>query len=208
LIFIFNPQNQQGSLKDAYFKTKGKDVIIHNEHQGAELAVKRLAEAGRKKIVFLTLSDEQNNHYSFKERQTGVEENCKTHNIEHVKTICCNKFFEPNFFDFECLTVAPKIAQELKDIDFDGAILYSNQLSGHFYEAMKILNKEIPKDCSVITFNYSVINRILRPRLASVCIPYEIKGQKIIERIVDLINNKDIKKEAILDYELKDWDSV
>jgi DNA-binding LacI/PurR family transcriptional regulator len=106
------------------------------------------------------------------------------------------------------LTVAPKIAQELKDIDFDGAILYSNQLSGHFYEAMKILNKEIPKDCSVITFNYSVINRILRPRLASVCIPYEIKGQKIIERIVDLINNKDIKKEAILDYELKDWDSV
>jgi LacI family transcriptional regulator len=190
------------------FKTKGKNVVIHNEYQGAELAVECLVKAGRKKIIFVIMNDKYSYHYSRINRQKGIIKSCEKHNIKYINTIECVDPKTVDYLALESLEAASNIASKLKNIDFDGAILYSDRLVGHFYEAMKIMNKEIPKDCSVIAFNYSDITKVLRPRLTSVYIPYETIGKIIINRMVALIDDKDIEKEEVLDYKLMDCDSV
>jgi len=183
------------------YKQTGTDVITCDDFQGGALAASKLIEANRKKIVYLTYDSPT--HPSLKQRKEGIEGECKKNNVEFIGEICCKK--SAQYYSEE---LAPEIAEKLKNIDFDGVVLYSDMLGTHFYEAMKILGKSIPKDCSVISFNNSGLAQFIRPRLTSLYIPYETIGSTIINKVVELIKQENQTEIPSLQYKVAEWDSV
>jgi LacI family transcriptional regulator len=174
-----------------YFNTnqrEGRNVITVADEQGGYDAVETLAKAGRKKIAYICWGNVSVEHYSTMARKQGIIDGCRKLGLNFVKEIYINDIpHSPDNFN----KVAAIIKEKTENEDIDGVVLHSDLLASPFYKAVHNMGKSIPNDYSVISFNNSLVAYSTNPELTSLGLDNDDVSNKIVTRLIDLINNKE-----------------
>lgn len=172
-----------------YFNTNkrsGFDVITIADEEGGYAAGKLLADAGRKKLAYISWKDQQHPHYSVEARRQGVLRCCRDRGINLVLDYNIDYFTLINHYE-----EASEIVYEvLLEHDIDGVVLHSDLVAPTVYNAAYRLGKNIPDDYSVVSFNNSNASYFLIPKLASFGVEYKTAAKLIVDRMIDLIDGK------------------
>ncbi|MCM8818359.1 MAG: substrate-binding domain-containing protein [Candidatus Omnitrophica bacterium] len=123
--------------------------------------------------------------------------------LESFKKICKEKMIKYDFIVFGSDTNWKDETINLTKTLYkkglpEGFITGGINLSLHLYEGLKMINKKIGKDISVVGFDDFPICRILSPQLTCISQPLELMAEKAIELLVRKIKNNDEEKKQIV----------
>ncbi|MCM8776854.1 MAG: GntR family transcriptional regulator [Candidatus Omnitrophica bacterium] len=178
----------------ANLKRKDIDYVASDNERGMKKAIEYLISLGIKNLFFIGGSPES---FDTDER------------LESFKKICKEKLIDYDFKVFESDAnwrneVINLINTLYKNGKLpEGFITGGINLSLYIYEGLKMVNKDIGKDISVVGFDDFPICRILSPQLTTIKQPLELMAEKAIELLEERIksHNKD-NKQIILPTEL------
>ena len=191
-----------------YFNTEKRDgynVITVDDETAGYQAARKLGEAGRKKLAYISWAYGATTHYSAPARKAGVEKYCKEHNIGLVLDF---NIEIPNDNALDYKPIRDYILERISDKDIDGIILQKDEIAPALYGAANMLEKKIPEDYSVISFNNSELSYGLDPKLTSFGFDNVTTADLIMDRMADLINGKKNLATIRLPLELFDGDSI
>lgn len=154
--------------------------------EGAEQGLEYLIKNGRERIAFVTGNKDLS---VSKQRIDGYVETMKKYNRKFDDLI-----FESDFTLEGGIKITEKILNHDKNID---AIFYSNDVMA--LGGLKVLIRNqlrVPQDISVIGFDNIKISNFIEPELTTIAQPIYDMGKKACEVLIDVINNKDIKKQV------------
>jgi len=191
-----------------YFNTnkrEGSDVITIDDEKAGYTATKKLIDAGRKKLAYITWGHRNSHHYSVDSRLKAIQLCCKDYGVDFVKEINIDDIPSNHIYNEQ---VEKFIYEEIRELDIDGVVLHSDLIAPPFYNAVSSLNKRISHDYSVVSFNNSNISYSLKPKLSSFGLNDEKTSKLIIKRMVDLVDGKKNMERIKLSLELFDGKSV
>ncbi|MDA3797720.1 MAG: substrate-binding domain-containing protein [Kiritimatiellae bacterium] len=213
IIFSEMPPEIMSRLKNIqeevlYFNTnkrEGADVITIADEEAGYAATKFLADAGRKKIAYISWGETGNLHYSIQARRAGVLKCCEEMNLEFVLDFNIDEV-ATHFINYKKAT--NYILEKIADRDIDGIVLHTDIVAPALYNAVGQLGEKIPQDYSVVSFNNSSISYSLQPKLVSFGLDEKKAAKLIVERMIDLINGKKNLETIELSMNFFDGESV
>lgn len=181
-------------------KNPNKISYVDNDNiQAAMDATNYLIQLGHRQIAFIsddpTYEVAQNRLIGYKQAMNNNYLNVPNEYIHHVK----NKYNQGFQVVQKLMSLsAPPTGIVITD-DFNALIVLS---------ALQALNKKVPKDVSLISFNNSPISEVTFPKLTSVDIQIYQLGYEAAKLLVTQINEPDhIKKSVIIPCIIKERES-
>ena len=181
-------ENLSVVLFDQYFPNFTTNYVVVNNFQGTYNAMVHLIGQGFRRIAFITL---KSNQTQMKERLDGYKRAMKENHLKsYIKTMA----FEENGRHY--LGNITKFLQKEKTID--AVFFATNNLGIGGLEAIKNLNKKIPADIGVVSFDDHELFRLYSPSITAIAQPIDEISQQLIDILLKDIEtckeDKEIKK--------------
>ena len=172
----------------ANLKRKDIDYVASDNENGMKKAIDYLISLGIKNLFFIGGSPESFDTY---ERLESFKKICKEKMIKYDFVVFGS---DTNWKDETINLIKTLYEKGLPEGFITGGI----NLSLHLYEGLKMVNKEIGKDISVVGFDDFPICRILSPQLTCISQPLELMAEKAIELLIEKIKNSNKEKKQII----------
>ena len=161
--------------------------IFFNNEQGIKYGIEYLYKKGKRKIALVSGPKDI---VVNKKRIDGYKEIMQKYNIYDESLI-----FQSEFSLEGGINVTNNIIDTKKDID---AIFYSNDIMAiGGMKALKRRKYKIPKDIAIMGFDGIKLSKMVEPELTTIEQPIYDMGKEACKLIVDIINEKEIKKNHI-----------
>ena len=183
-INVLLKENLSVVLFDRYFPDLQTNSVIVDNAQSTYNAICHLVEQGFQRIAFITLKSEQTQMI---ERLKGYNRAINENNLKsYIKKIP----FQDKEYDYiKQITV---FFQKEKTID--AVFFATNYLGISGLEAIKNLNKKIPSDIGVVSFDDHDLFRLYSPSITAISQPIEELSEQIINVLLkDIDSNKQNK---------------
>ncbi len=166
-----------------------KTVTVNN-YQGAFLAVRFLAERGKRRIAVI---NGPKNHYDAMERAKGFNEAVVRLGLTIV----------PEYIAYGDFTIAGGYGAAVSMLDSakdhpDGIFCANDYMAAGAIRALNERGLKVPGDVSIVGFDDTDISKGLSPSLTTVKNPTFETGKKAAERLFCLIENPDAAYEPIV----------
>jgi LacI family transcriptional regulator len=173
-------------LKPKFYKIDLLDYFVTDSLVGGFMATEHLIKAGCKKI--LTVHPDEKDSLEFLDRTNGYKQALEKYNLE---------FSHESIIKTECSFIAGynlfiKIKNDLRDVD--GIFFQTDVQAFGFLTAAKESSINIPGDFKVIGFDDTPVCYYTSPQLSTIHQPKKDLAELAVNRIVDLINKKEIDK--------------
>ena len=160
-----------------------KLAIGTDNRKGAGMAVRHLAESGRKKIAFLGISPAFYSYKPFEERLTGYQNAVRKYSLPTDRGLIV---ISDEVKDSYC--VKPVLERLLKKHpDLDGICAITDFIAIQTIYTLKDMDFKVPFDISVIGFDGLSSGEYTSPRLTTIAQPFGA----IADTVVDNIRKKD-----------------
>lgn len=173
-------------LINAYVRCDGIYCVLADGYQGMYDAVSRLADEGRKRILFLYDS----NSYSALEKMQGYEDALRDNGLhveESLKIYMKNKIQKVRDFLF---------VQE--NLEFDAAVATEDGLAVGVVKYVRQKGYSIPEDVSIIGYNNSELAVCCEPELSSVDSRGEALCRTAVDTMMTLLKGKNVKHKIVV----------
>jgi LacI family transcriptional regulator len=173
-------ENLSVVLFDRYFPDLQTNYVVVDNAQSTYDAVLHLIEQGFKRIAFITVEFDQT---QMNQRLDGYNRAIKENHLKkYIKKIPFQKD------SHEYIGPITKFLQKEKTID---AVLFAtNYLGISGLEAIKNLNKKIPADIGVISFDDHDLFRLHSPSITAIAQPIEQLSEQLINILLEDIDSK------------------
>ena len=166
------------------------DYVGLDNVNGAYSAVKRLINSKKESIQMLSITPA---HLSnIKERIKGFSDALKDHNQ--------NKANGNNVIEISYQNIEKEVNDYVKNVvsksKVDAVLTANNTLAKCFLDACKNQGVSIPDQVALISFDDVDLFKYSNPAISCVSQPIEEMGQKTVEIIFDILNNKDSKRKS------------
>jgi DNA-binding LacI/PurR family transcriptional regulator len=161
----------------------GPFSITFDEEGACSAIIEHLAHKGKKNPAFFHFAAKRK-HYSLEVRQEILAEEALKCGMNQLRNceVGDDEERERNIIHF---------LKNNKDID--AIILYNDYLAMTLFHILLTMHISVPSNTAVIGFNDSIVAQSVYPKLTSVTIDKKIVGVRIIEQMIDLINNGEKK---------------
>ena len=161
-------------------------IVGSDNYHGGSMAAERLASLGRRRLVFLG----DTRHAEVEARFNGFRDTAEAHGASVVASL-------PSPFTF---TGGLEAAQSLTDrgVRFDGALGTNDLMAMGFARALIEANVRIPEQVSVIGYDDSPSAATFSPALTSVHQNWRNGGNRLAQKILQLIGGEEAKSEMLL----------
>jgi DNA-binding LacI/PurR family transcriptional regulator len=169
---------------------------IYSDHdEGIEMAVDYLVSKGHRKIAFYVETDKT---WGAKERIKGFKKGLKKNNVE----------FDSDFIEVgENNEIFGSISKIIRK-EPDSLIVSGENLIIQILYCLNILNKRVPDDISVISFENPSISRYLIPPQTTINQNLEKIGELAVENVKKIMKGERVEKNICIKNELIERDSV
>ncbi len=166
-----------------YYRELKYPIIASDEHTSAYSLVAKLVEAGHRNIAGIFVSD----NYQSLEKLHGFAKTLQRHEIKfddnNIKLCISHEAYDERFIK--------QVIKFLKSVPKCTAIVCGNYLLlGIIQRALAEMNKSIPRDYSVVCFDYSGVDWEKQSITCSIHPGFEI-GKLAAENIISMIENKE-----------------
>lgn len=181
-------ENLSVVLFDRYFPDLPTNYVVVDNFQSTYNAIIHLIKQGYQRIAFITLKSDQT---QMNDRLDGYKKAIKENHLKN----CTNKIlFQENNHDY-----IEHITQFLqKEKTVDAVFFATNYLGISGLEAIKNLNKKIPLDIGVVSFDDHELFRLYSPSITAIAQPIEEISRQLIHILLKDIETgkegKEIKK--------------
>lgn len=176
-------------------KNKNFYNIYSAHEEGLEMAVDHLVSKGHRRIAFYV---ENNNTWAAVERIKGFKKGLKKNNIELP-----DDWIEVG----ENKEVFSSISKIIKQ-EPDALIVSGENLIIQVLSCLNILNKRVPEDISVISFENMRVSKYLIPPQTTINQNLEKIGELTVETVKNIIKGEKAKKNICIKNNLIERDSV
>jgi LacI family transcriptional regulator len=169
-------------------------VITIENKNGAEMLVTHLIEKhARRRIVFLQGPD---GHEDSLWRERGYREALGSHGIAFDPALVAVGGFseEQAFIAMQQLL--------LDGTEFDAVFSGDDDASIGVYRALKMANRSIPDDVSVVGFDDVQFSRYISPPLTTISAPIEEVGREAVRQLIRLLNGEQAQSLTLMRTEL------
>ncbi|WP_408010245.1 LacI family DNA-binding transcriptional regulator [Pseudalkalibacillus sp. A8] len=171
--------------------------VIHNdEHAGYEIG-KYVISQGHKKIAYLGVTEE--------DIAVGVKRKRGFQKAVRYDNECEVHYFETSFKLTEAIKKFPAIFETYKPSIF---VCATDNIALGVLKAAQMRGLKIPKDLSITGFGGYEVTEIIHPSITTANFFYKEAGILAAKNIVKLINNEEIEKVTVSNFELIIRDSV
>lgn len=177
-------------LFDRYFEDVPTNYVILDNFQGSYKMTQALIKSGKRKIGFATIDSQMT---QMVERLEGYRQCLKDHSIPydedrvmvfpHISPIQ----IDPAFME----------ARFRAQSDLDAIFFATNYLGILGLECLNNLNKSIPGDIGVASFDDHDLFRLFRPPISVVAQPIEDLANAAIEMLLNLISHESIQTKQV-----------
>lgn len=174
---------------------EGLDIpsVTFENKAGAETAVSHLINLGRRRIVYLS-GPEDNEDSQW--RELGYREALAAHDIPVDPGLIA-------FGDFHDTTAEATVKQLLQhDMAFDAIFAGDDRSASGALLALHQAGKRVPEDVAIVGFDDASYARFLTPPLSTVHAPIAESGRKAAEQIIRLIQGEEADMLTLLPTEL------
>lgn len=175
-------------LFDRYFPDLATNYVVVDNFQSTYHAIVHLIKQGYQRIAFITLKSDQT---QMNDRLDGYKKAMKEN---HLKSCISTIPFQENGHDY--LKQITGFLQKEKTVD--AVFFATNYLGISGLEAIKNLNKKIPSDIGVVSFDDHELFRLYSPSITVIGQPIEEISQQLIQILL-----KDIETSKEKDKEMK-----
>lgn len=155
--------------------------VVVNDRHSAFQATEHLIQEGYRKIAHITVSK---NLSISRERLEGYKDALKKHNIPVNEDWIVHSSFNQADID-----KATRSLFKRKDAP-DAILAAAERMLIGCMRTLKDMNLRIPEDVALIGFSDNPLNNLLCPSLSSIRQPTFEIGQKSVELLIELIENK------------------
>ena len=167
--------------------------VTFENKSGAETAVTHLIELGRKRIVYLTGPEGNEDSYW---RELGYREALAAHNIPFAPELVA-------FGEFHDITAEATVEKLLEDrVEFDAIFAGDDRSARGALLALQKAGRRVPEDVALVGFDDASYARYLSPPLSTVHAPIEDSGRRAAAQIIRLIQGKEADMLTLLPTEL------
>lgn len=158
-------------LFDRYFSDLATNYVVVDNFGGTNKAIQHLIDQGYRNIAFVTLISEQ---IQMQQRLEGYKKAIKNHRLK--------SFIKKIRFDPDSSNYTKPIQEYLQEKTAVDAVFFAtNYLGISGLEAIDNLDKKIPGEMGVISFDDLDLFRLYKPSITVVAQPIERICEKIIE---------------------------
>ncbi len=150
--------------------------VVTDHFQGIELAVEHLIGCGHRSIAYIS---GVSHSWGYMERLRGYRETLAKHNIEYNNNLHA---------DAEKDGLIEATVRLMKKRP-TAIILYGEGRAQHLSHAMYLLDKKIPDDVSVVTFEDADISKYLTPPHTTISQNIPNFTKTVAELAIDIVNN-------------------
>ncbi len=166
-------------LFDRYLPDTKADFIVVDNMGSTYNAVKHLIKNGYKNIAFVTLDSLQT---QMQDRLKGYEKAIDEEGLNHhVKEI--------SYYQDEENIIRHIVAYLERKPDLDAVLFGTNYFGVSGLKAIKQLNKKIPDDLAVISFDDHTLFELHSPEITAISQPIEDISEKLITILLGRLNN-------------------
>ncbi len=165
--------------------------VVTDHFQGIELGMEHLIECGHRDIAFISGSS---HNWGYDERLNAYKETLAKHNIEY------NRYLHVDADKDEIIEAVVRIMKRKPT-----AIIISGEgRAQHLNHALYLLDKRVPEDVSVVTFEDAEISRYLTPPQTTISQNIPNFAKTVVNLAIEIINDPDStsNKNIVLDNEL------
>jgi len=168
-------------------------VTIENK-DGAEMLVSHLIEKhGRRRIVFLHGPD---GHEDSLWRERGYRQALEAHQIPFDPALIASGGFDEE----QAFTAMQKMLADR--IEFDAVFSGDDDAAIGVYRALKMSNRIVPDDVSVVGFDDVQFSRYISPALTTISAPIEEIGREAVRQLIRLLNGEQAQSLTLMRTEL------
>ena len=161
-------------------------IVGSDNYHGGAIAAERLADLGRRRLVFLG----DTRHAEVEARFKGFRDTAEAHGAQIVASLPCPFTFTGGLESAQAL-----LDQKLK---FDGVLGSNDLLTMGFVRALIEANVRVPEQVSVIGYDDTPLAVTFSPALTSVHQNWRNGGIHLAQKILQLINGEEAKSEVML----------
>ncbi len=173
-------------LVDRYFQNLTLDFVVSDNKRGGYELTRYLIDMGHRDIAFICSSNLITS--SVRERFEGYKKALKEAKIPFRGELVLNKLSSYKHFSFD---KDIELVSEFLNKEKFTAIFCANELIASIvYKACKKMNKNIPKDVSVVGFGDTTIAIYLDPPLTTMYQEKFLMGQKAVEILIEKIKGE------------------
>jgi LacI family transcriptional regulator len=167
-------------LFDRYFPDLSTNYVVVDNSGSTYNAIQHLVDQGYKDIAFITLKSDQTQMH---ERLNGYKKAIKEHGLKsYIKKIP----FHPTSHNYiEHITSFLQ-----KETSVDAVFFATNYLGISGLEAIKNLDKKIPTEIGVISFDDHELFRLYSPSITAVAQPIEEMSEQLIKILLDSVDDQ------------------
>lgn len=174
-------------LFDRFYANVSSNYVVVDNEGGSYSATKHLIEQGYKNIAFVTLKSDQT---QMNDRLNGYKNAIKENKL---KSYITKIPFHPASHNYTSFIV--DFFNKNKNID--AVFFATNYLGISGLEAIKNLNRKIPGDIGVVSFDDHDLFRLYSPAVTVVAQPIEEMSQQVINIVLEELDDKFKSKEAL-----------
>jgi len=165
-------------LFDRYLLETKADYIVVDNMGSTYNAVKHLIKNGHKNIAFVTLDSLQT---QMQDRLKGYEKALDEHGLNHhVKEI--------SYHQDEENIIRHIVAFLERKPDLDAVLFGTNYFGVSGLKAIKKLNKKVPEDLAIISFDDHTLFELHSPDITAIAQPIEEISEKLITILLGRLN--------------------
>jgi LacI family transcriptional regulator len=166
-------------LFDRYFKDIPADYIVVDNEKSAHRATSHFVNEGFKHIAFITTTSAQS---PMKDRLAGYTKAIKRNGLKPIiKKIKYTEDHDLIDKEIESFLIDnPKI---------DSILFATNYLAVNGLEMIRKLNRKIPDDIAVISFDDHILFQLYNPPITSIVQPVQEISEMVISTLLEKLNN-------------------
>lgn len=183
---------------DRHFSNEITSVSSDN-FNGGKIAAEELQKAGCKKLLFIGSGSRIDN--LTRQREKGFEKYCEENNISyeshyiiHENDYELNK--KPGFKQFAKEFIKNNYSNN--KIEFDGIFAVTDRHANIILNELNNLNIKVPENVQIIGFDGCKSSSEAEIKISTIRQPIEIIASEAVKSLIDLLENKPIKKEIIV----------
>ena len=151
--------------------------VMPDDVMGGRVAAQALLDAGVDEAIYVVGEDPDDLVVAGPARLDGVRQTMRSAGLELAGTVACTWAVTPAYDAVSALLaggVRPR-----------GLICLNDRVAMGVYQALTEHGLEVPHDVAVVSFDGSELAAWLRPRLASVALPFAAMGRRAVEILLD-----------------------
>jgi len=160
---------------------------VYSDHkEGIEIAIDYLVSKGHKRIGFFRKTGKS---WGAKERLKGYIERLKKYKVEYDERLVAEEDKNNSIL---------KAIAKICKANPSSLIICGEDSVMEVVHSLYLLNKKIPDDISVISFENIYISQFLTPSHTTISQNFEKIGERVVEIVKKLINGEEIKEKEII----------